>query len=331
MWIEDFLNCISDTNASELRIEEAFKIKQPHLPSRVYKFREVNKFAIKNLEEDTIWLTSPNEYNDPYDSSISIDMDRLLNDAMKEKFSSSISIPGVEIEKHLSEEDMARVSSAADPISEIFIALLKKDSSLREEQYPDVINAIKKALSQITDGVADKFTLKMQQSLKVCSFSESNESILMWSHYSSNHTGFCIEYNLEGIEYGDLRTRLLFPVIYSSSLFDITKYFKPQMDISEFNALIASIAALYKSNEWAYEHEWRLIIPAGIITDPSSFKMMTPSAIYLGSRMNDGDRQRIVEIALRKGMKIYQAKLSRTEFKIEYDDIALVHSNPTGA
>jgi hypothetical protein len=40
------------------------------------------------------------------------------------------------------------------------------------------------------------FVKDIQKATKLCSFSECNDSILMWSHYAKDHKGFCVEYDL---------------------------------------------------------------------------------------------------------------------------------------
>ncbi|WP_349393654.1 DUF2971 domain-containing protein, partial [Clostridium perfringens] len=54
-------------------------------------------------------------------------------------------------------------------------------------------------------------------SLLICSFSECKDNILMWSHYSNCHKGFCIEYDFSKL----IKSRaLVLPVIYSKNVPD---------------------------------------------------------------------------------------------------------------
>lgn len=56
-----------------LNIEGAFLMKNQHLPNSIFKYREVNENSLKNLEEDTVWLADPSNFNDPYDCSHTAD------------------------------------------------------------------------------------------------------------------------------------------------------------------------------------------------------------------------------------------------------------------
>jgi len=47
-------------------------LKFDNLPSLLFKYFEVNNYSISNLEQDTIWLSDPRNFNDPYDYSFTI-------------------------------------------------------------------------------------------------------------------------------------------------------------------------------------------------------------------------------------------------------------------
>lgn len=72
-WIEQFTGMIFPLDSKKLNIEGAYLLKNQHLPSSIFKYREVNENSIKNLEEDTIWLADPSNFNDPYDCAHTVD------------------------------------------------------------------------------------------------------------------------------------------------------------------------------------------------------------------------------------------------------------------
>src|ERR1035438_4158766 len=67
MWTKDFIACLEKSTIAHPTVEEALAIKQQHLPKRIYKYRQVCPYHINNLETDTVWLSSPESFNDPYD------------------------------------------------------------------------------------------------------------------------------------------------------------------------------------------------------------------------------------------------------------------------
>lgn len=153
-----------------------------------------------------------------------------------------------------------------------------------------------------------------KNSLKVCSFSEVNDSILMWSHYASNHSGFCIEYDIKSLTIEDDVTQNLFPVIYTSDIFDATEYMIESHKKSDSNDKYMTLSTIYKANIWSYEKEWRLVL-----NDNHSdfFKMPKPKAIYLGSKISDSNKEKILAICEKKDIDVYQMsmEISKFEFK----------------
>lgn len=71
------------------------------------------------------------------------------------------------------------------------------------------------------------------------------DSILMWSHYARNHTGICLEFNVDNLLFGSAMR-----VNYR----DTYPPFTPQDARLDPTALI-----LTKAVDWAYENEYRII------------------------------------------------------------------------
>lgn len=152
-----------------------------------------------------------------------------------------------------------------------------------------------------------------RRSMRICCFSESIESMLMWTHYSAEHKGFAIEYNPHDITSIALR---LWPVYYRDSFFDISKY------LTRIRSnLIPLLPALHKASDWKYEKEWRLIMPG---KDGDSMNMPRPRAIYMGSNVCPNIEKDLKEIAFKREIKLYRMNHDRHEFKM---DMTLVNLN----
>ena len=85
--------------------------------------------------------------------------------------------------------------------------------------------------------------------------SEVPDSLLMWAHYSSSHTGFVIEYNAHHPYFHQQTTnedelRHLRRVLYREARPSV-----PAMEMS------GPLMFLTKSGHWSYEREWRLLRP----------------------------------------------------------------------
>lgn len=59
-----------------------------------------------------------------------------------------------------------------------------------------------------------------KDAVRVVCLSEVYDSMLMWSHYAQNHTGFCIEYDFKE---SDMLCKQLYPVIYTKDRYAVSK------------------------------------------------------------------------------------------------------------
>lgn len=142
---------------------------------------------------------------------------------------------------------------------------------------------------------------------------------LMWSHYSKDHSGFCIEYDFS--EWHKLLSNgYLLPIIYS-----------PQMpQVSWENAIIKTQEAqqaftkeflfslLIKDEIWQYESEWRILIPQ---SNGEKYNMPKPSCIYLGTAISEENKQEILKIAMDKHISVKQMKVDRCQYELHTVDI----------
>jgi hypothetical protein len=84
----------------------------------------------------------------------------------------------------------------------------------------------------------------------ILSLADNRESLLMWAHYAASHSGFLIGFDADqDILKGPSPHRDFGPVVYSHS-----KPAKPTFDE------VSNLELFYwKSSEWVYEREWRII------------------------------------------------------------------------
>lgn len=68
-WFQEYKELVFSSETSVERIDKAIRLKFDNLPKLLYKYRAINDYSLKNLEEDSIWLSEPRNFNDPYDCS----------------------------------------------------------------------------------------------------------------------------------------------------------------------------------------------------------------------------------------------------------------------
>lgn len=148
------------------------------------------------------------------------------------------------------------------------------------------------------------------------------KNILMWSHYAQNHQGFVIEFDekhefFRNIEFPEAMAGSLRQVVYVS---ERPKY-QTLVELDEISVFLT------KSNDWAYEQEWRMILP---LKDASSkigediylfdFPPTCITGIIFGSNMQSDKKQEILDLTstnpLYSHVAIRQASISETDFEI---------------
>jgi len=151
----------------------------------------------------------------------------------------------------------------------------------------------------------------------LCSFSEIDDSVLMWSHYADYHRGFCLEYPITDLLSGDIRRRMLFPIVYSDQLFDCNSIFQEMLAGRVPGNFYPIAACLQKARGWGYEREWRLVFPFGLFPASTAYPMPTPSAVYLGARSSEANRRLVREVTEPRHIPLFEMKLSRDRFSLE--------------
>lgn len=316
-WREEFsrLICDSDPRTSESSSIRATYIKRPHVPPSIFKYRDVDKdgFSLKNLENDQVWLASADSFNDPYDCSVVINHEQLMHSSMGKVIPGMPALPNAAKMAVLEAKLFERMKGGRN-LFEAIEDLLIDEGHLDAIQAKQAAAELREALLDISRQKSGPSIKALQSGMKVCSFCAApvELGLLMWGHYARWHEGFCIEYRT-----ADLKdTSLLHPVLYSLKRFDITPYIE-QMH-SGVVLTFTHAMALFKHPDWAYEEEWRLFAPlgGGAYAKGMAVDMPTPAAVYLGSRMPDSDKVKVLSITQRRGIPTFQMVLSHDSFRL---------------
>ncbi len=169
----------------------------------------------------------------------------------------------------------------------------------------------------------------IREELGITCLSESYDSLLMWAHYASNHSGMCIEYDLIKI-FKELSFTPV-PVIYSekkASLNTISLNGDQRETMKAFLECLTS-----KSPEWKYEKEWRIIRDNKACGDCWSnekrgalLNMIEPHSIILGCMVRNDLENKVKAYCEEKRINLYKMekdeKLSKLNKKqvLVFDD-----------
>ena len=131
-------------------------------------------------------------------------------------------------------------------------------------------------------------------------------------------SGFCLEYDLEGLEPNHPFRKCLYPVVYSNQLYDLTPWAEKLAgpDRQEFNPHCPLLGVLHKFDGWKYEEEWRVVKVMQAMVDDHNWSVPTPRRIFLGSRMEKGKDKEIVDICEQKRIDVHQMRLASDRFEL---------------
>lgn len=103
----------------------------------------------------------------------------------------------------------------------------------------------------------------LMSSCGVLCFTNSDDNHLLWSHYATDHRGFCVGFD-ESIASGISGVKGHGPVTYQCDA-PVFRYYYDKAEA------FATKVFSYKSDRWAYEREYRIVVEqAGVVAFPES-------------------------------------------------------------
>lgn len=306
-WFQEYKSLVFSNTISVEQIDKAISLKYEHIPRILYKYRSVNEYSLKNLLDDSVWLSDPKNFNDPYDCSFHHEVDLDPNNA-----DLVISMAQeCDLISNLTEEQIKSISESKSPTSRLL--------ELSYPDKPDYGRSCGEALSYVikerVKSLVQETSEGFKQMFKICCFSEDPKSILMWSHYAGYHSGFCIGYDFYELGNEDLRARSIYPVVYSDDMFDASGVFGKTQTVD--NILYLNQAALMKSKEWSYEKEWRLVFGNMLIQKEMSYRMPKPKHIILGTKISPDNERSIRKICDGKNIEVLKMSMSHDQFLLD--------------
>lgn len=178
-----------------------------------------------------LFFSNPAGFNDPWDC--------------KPHYDSEAVIDAVRREEHI--EEYVRITRIHGP------NLLEAEVQRRASIYRENPAFFKSTIDDFSVG----FSEALAQRYRVYCLSTHPDSELMWAHYSTQHTGICLEFTA--------RSTLC------SSAYKVS-YLRhyPAFDFAETRGPATLMVMLTKSKAWKYESEYRLIADEKRFADPAS-------------------------------------------------------------
>lgn len=297
-----------------------------HMPDSIltsapdlYKFMTAEG-AKEVLRRCEIRCSSPILFNDPFDCQLEARWS-FSDDELDERFAKKIL-------------DLVSYGTPL-PVSspEIYRPLYEQfQSELREGKPPDKIlndwasvRRLVSALPETKTHNRGRWWESFQRDFRVSAFSETFESIIMWSHYANHHKGVCLKFAASSsiaqramkVDYKDDLPR---------SIASVDDWCDLLLGLGEldWNHLIEDYL-LRKNPEWSYELEWRILVPRSKPDDLHTYIPFDPmelNAIIFGVRISEIDRFAIKSLCAGKSsnFRFRQARRSKSSFRLDFSD-----------
>lgn len=284
------------------------------MPVPLYRFRAINEYSLSAFDKDLIFFSRAKDFNDPYDSLLTSpsfeDIMRFPAESIAcfmNAFRDQL-LKGMEIPQNI--KDLFPPSLLDQMLGFMKMQLeAEEGGEMTEPNWDDIRTKLKNMVANFANDLRD--------SESYACFSESITSSTMWAHYADYHKGFALSYDMKSLILSKPNGIMILPVIYSDVRYDATNLLgwaiakMLGLPMNRIDQLDKIKSALYKSSEWAYEKEWRLINSADQAHTHPSLKY-APTGIYYGSRISEINKKILHNMAIEKGLKEYEMYLDRS-------------------
>lgn len=251
--------------------------------------------AIASMESGTMRWSSPRLFNDPFDFPVSMDF----------------MFTGEELAEALTDELVKMAYGPDEPIGDpnnefIRASLLNrrlKNRPTAEEFRVFMSEANAESVRRFQDGQIQRrrFLSEFRNQFAVFCVSAKRDDLLMWAHYSKDHTGCVFQFRClpefdrplcaaQKVDYVEK-----YPLI--GSLDEYVKHLTGQSEIDYDN--LFEIFAFTKSQHWAYEDEWRCVSQLRDHKVGFDYEPFIPEefeAVYIGHRASQEHRDSICNL-----------------------------------
>lgn len=289
------------------------------MPKRLFKYFPNNENSLNALQNNTVYLSSPTKFDDPYDCNIcasefdfATGLIRFYAElcGIKTEDVMTYSEVGSKLQNLIYEqvvsgeplEDIYNKDNTDNIIAQLHMEIFFKTLKLELLSSDANRNSYATAFNKVIHNEYISFQ-KNANMFRIACFAETPFSMLMWSHYAKSHTGFCIEYDIPAYsdEWKDLFHNL-FPVVYTNKRIDLTQLclnWSKDGTLSEKSLWdFYKFGLLSKSMDWKYQNEWRLISLDNMLSENNDYNcsFFKINKVYLGNKMPNDERLNIIKI-----------------------------------
>lgn len=326
----------STTYPNEIaRRNEFFK----KMPSKLFKFKKYDKNTYDMLEKSYVYLAPVKGLDDPFDCLTDLGVEAITGRRNESITLSMIDfviktvseLGNVDVDKKIIRKIVKESFVDGEFNSSKFFEVVEKCPVLSEQENNLLATSILNIDPMLKMFIKDDKMLEIASTLKnsgeaigICSLSTKRDNKVMWSLYSNEYNGCCIEYEVPNND--DIRYNLC-PVIYKK--YSNNNFVKKMVEFALANSLrhfsggnlnqgIGTLNELFctKDSDWSYQDEWRLLGNPG-----QKITLLKTKAVYLGFKTSKYKIQKIKRFAKQNHYNVYLMKKPIGSNKIKYESI----------
>ena len=236
-------------------------------------------YFLDHLENKTLWLSSPEFFNDPLDCVYNFDY-------------------------YGEARQLAEAVIKDLPVDDSMKQLL--NSARFQESFTDLVGRYQSTLL--------KTHSRLEHSQYVSCFSEVENiySKRMWAHYDNAHKGVCAEYEFDSVN--QICTVGCIPVIYTDAYNRTPQTETTHDEVAELLKLVYN-----KAMEWKYEKEWRVVQQSEDVKNGLTLPCPLPKKIYLGCKVEKKLKLDVLTFCAGTEIEVFQMKLIPGSFNLGFE------------
>lgn len=311
--------------------------------NRKYFYKYVTaETALLILQNRKLKYSSPILFNDPFDTQTRVSLDCEESEFMKAFIDELYRLAH-------DEREPIFVGSTNSLCRDILrVRQIVKDSSrkLPKELFEEISAPILKLLIKFCEDDIERMNIwwsKVVRASRVFCVAETHDNLLMWAHYTNDHTGAVIEFEcLPELDNPLCAARKVDYVAKPPVMGKLNEFLRYVTGQSLLNHKL-SIYDLFlsKSEHWKYEQEWRVFIPPADMDSPaipkdadgneilfdllSVYHPKEIRSIYLGCKMDQKIRPKILSCLTGDfgHVRKYHCIRNEREYKLDFQEIIM--------
>ena len=310
-------------------------------PKKLYKYRRCNKNTYNSIKKDYAWFQVPKKFDDTRDSIININFNKEVKTLTDNKLENVEKLENdllrYMVQKRnidISDENILIIKNMLKQDEKIDINKLKSifGSKYSEDEYEEaqesfnsgLFKEIMECVEAEAQSLATKNNSSQEENYCFC-MAETDDNDLLWSMYGDEFRGICIEYSIPYLIDGfvSLYRDNMAPVFYGTKKqLKVIDIFKDIFDdeLYEMNNIELIVQQFIKNKKWQNQDEWRISIPNDGINE-KYFPYI--SKIILGERIEEKNKNRIINICQRKSIPVFQRTLDFSKTNVILKKIKL--------